>query len=157
TMARKKTSQKRPVLPDLSAYGKNLLVVESDLGESMLLFDQRSENVYALNVTAKIIWATLNEGVTFDHLLSALKRWFTGGVSRDAAIKAVADAFGEFVKVKLLLPRADPVAGFPVGQDVRINQSAKNVRFQRPVVTTFTKEFLRQYHPGLSFIEPAFR
>jgi hypothetical protein len=155
-MASKKTQAKRAVLPNLSEYAKCLTVVECDLGESLLVFEQRSENVHALNVTAKIIWATFNEDCTFDDLQAVLRCWFTRGVTKEIAVRAVASVFQELIKAKLLLPRNDPVAGFPVGQDVRINQSAKNVAFQQPKITTFTKEFLKLNHPGLA-VKPTFR
>ena len=127
-------------------YEKNLAVVESDMGDTLLIFDQRSDNVHALNMIGKIIWHAFDANADLPALIRMIEKWCTGGVDRAKASNDVTQFLGVLQQVGLLLaPGAG--GGFPVGREVNVRQNLPDVPYLEPRINTFTKQWLKQQHP----------
>src|SRR5437879_1439551 len=95
------------------SYVKNLAVSESDVGESLLIFESANENVHVLNITGKIIWNSFNSpDTTVDDIIAQLSTWFGTQIDKGAATQAVTGFLRVLREAGLLVPPSK--GGFPV-------------------------------------------
>lgn len=68
-----------------SEFKRNPAVAESDLGESLLVFETSTENVHALNITGKIVWNSLSSGnvSSVKKLAEKVLEWFPAEPDKD--------------------------------------------------------------------------
>ena len=127
-------------------YEKNLAVVESDMGDTLLIFDQRSDNVHALNITGKILWHAFDANADLAALIRVIEKWFTRGVDRARATDDATRFLADLQRAGLLMSPGTG-GGFPVGKEVSFRQNLPDVPYVEPRVNTFTKQWLKQQHP----------
>ena len=131
----------------LATFGKNLSVVESDMWLSKLIFDNRTNNVHALNVTGKIIWDSISDAASLDTLVDKVLYWCNGPTKKDDVVHHVSSFLTSLRDADLLIPISEG-GGFPVGLKVTITQTQSNVAYIEPQISTYTKEWLEQKHPA---------
>lgn len=131
----------------LLAYAKNLSIVESDMWLSKLIFNNATNEVHTLNVTAKIIWDTFSEGKDLDYYVDQVLYWCNGATDKTLAQSDVA-RFLLFLRDAGLLIKKSEGGGYPVGLRISITQNETDVSYIAPSSSTYSKEWLEEKHPA---------
>lgn len=122
-------------------------VVESEVGEDLLLFNSEKQTFFALNVAAKIVWKNYFGDKDIDAAVDALTVAF--GLSPKDDVKGdVGDILNQLEKAELIKPasrgRADPAA-----QKVQATTVLLRGRdFMKPSMQEIPMEWLKKMHPS---------
>lgn len=122
-------------------------VVESEVGEDLLLFNSEKQTFFALNVAAKIVWKNYFGDKDIVSAVDALTVAF--GLSPKDDVKGdVADILNQLEKAELIKPasrgRADPAE-----QKVQATTVLLRGRdYMKPSMQEIPMEWLKKMHPG---------
>jgi hypothetical protein len=131
--------------PFLGKYAKNLAITESNLGDSLLIFENGGDNVHVLNITGKIIWNSIERAdTTRDDVKANLSAWFGSKIDEDAASRVIEEFVDQLLKAGLLVLAAQ--GGFQVGKEVSVKPNKDGAPFQEPQLRTYTKDWLKNTH-----------
>ena len=78
-------------------------VREKTVGDDVALYVEERRSIHVLNTTARFIWQSLEEPLTFDELLFMLAETFQ--VERDVLRKDLRDTLDRFEALSLVLTR----------------------------------------------------
>lgn len=122
-------------------------VVESEVGEDLLLFNSERQSFHALNVSAKIVWKNYFGDKDIDATVDALTVAF--GMSPNVDVRGdVVDILSQLEKAELIKPasrgRADPA-------DQRAQVTTVLLRgrdYMKPSMQEIPMEWLKKMHPS---------
>lgn len=122
-------------------------VVESEVGEDLLLFNSERQSFHALNVSAKIVWKNYFGDKDIDVAADALTVAF--GLSPKDDVKGdVVDILGQLEKAELIKPasrgRADPT-------EQKLQATTVLLRgrdYLKPSMQEIPMDWLKKMHPA---------
>ncbi len=122
-------------------------VVESEVGEDLLLFNPENQSFHALNISAKIVWKNYFGDKDIDAAVDALTVAF-GLSSKDDVKGDVANILGQLEKAELIKPasrgRADPAE--QKGQATTVLLRGRD--YIKPSMQEIPMEWLKKMHPS---------
>jgi hypothetical protein len=131
----------RPVKP--RTFARRATIVESDVGEDLLLFETESNSIHALNASAKVVWNRMSSAPRNAGEIAA----YLGeiyGLKESADLVADVEALIRQLAELKLVTRG---AGGSVGREYYFDKKSA-ASYAKPVIRSFTREWLLANHPG---------
>lgn len=122
-------------------------VVESEVGEDLLLFNSEKQTFHALNVSAKIVWRNYFGDKDIDLAVDALTVAF--GLSPKTDLKGdVADILDQLQKAELIKPASRGCAD-SAEQKMQVTTVLLRGRdYMKPSMQEIPMEWLKKMHPS---------
>jgi hypothetical protein len=64
------------IMPGTLRYIQNAEIIQSKIGEEVVMLDMESGFYFGLNSVASVIWAMMKDGITFEDLCNQLMEQF---------------------------------------------------------------------------------
>jgi len=85
-------------------YEQNPDIIETDLEEELILLDPKSQEMFSLNDTGRIVWNELSSS-TVPEVVSLVKTTFD--ISKEIAERDVTELVSNLSEAGLIIPRAN--------------------------------------------------
>jgi PqqD family protein of HPr-rel-A system len=139
-----KSPRAKPVKPSRArAFARSASIVESDVGEDLLLFETETNAIHALNASAKVIWNRMSSGPRNTAEIAAYLAEIYG--LKDSA--QVADDVEAIVKHLAELKLVTRGSGGTIGREYYFDKK-KPSAYAKPAIRSFDREWLLANHPG---------
>jgi hypothetical protein len=124
---------------------KSLGLIESDLGQTLLIFNIKRQSVIALNMSARIAWISMtSQEQERTHLAKNLGRWYTS--AKPAELEAEVERIvTEFISAGLLVPSHE--GGFLEGKEVNVTNRS-TIAYERAAIKEYPLQWLKEHHPA---------
>lgn len=125
------------------SFARSATIVESDVGEDLLLFETESNSIHALNASAKVVWNRMSSGPRNAAEIAA----YLGevyGLKESADLVADVESLIKHLTDLKLVTRG---AGGNAGRIYAFDEKSPN-RYIKPTVRSFTREWLLANHPA---------
>jgi hypothetical protein len=127
-------------------------IVESEIGEDLLLFNRAEQRFHALNISGKLIWKNLINEIAFvsrdiDRCAEALRVTF--GLSSKDEVSGDVEAFIQELRNAGLLVQCHRQPCDSSEQENAVNTSALKQRaYPKPVIQEIPLDWLKRKHPS---------
>jgi hypothetical protein len=131
-------------------YMKHPSLLEGDVLDSRLVYSPQTDEFYALNRAALLVWLLFDGqggfGTGFDTGAKRIfTEWFTPPPKRAQVEKDIERILSEFVKIGLLIKRPKSIKVFYTSCPVHENK-ARGL-YSPPRITIYTSEWMKENHP----------
>lgn len=131
-------------------YMKHPSLLEGDVLDSRLIYSPQTDEFYALNRAALLVWLLIDRqggfGTGFDTGAKRIfEEWFTPSPKRAQVEKDIEGILLEFVKIGLLIKRPKSIKVFYTSCPVHENKAQG--LYSPPRITTYTSEWMKENHP----------
>lgn len=123
----------------------NPTIIESEVGDQVLLYDPIEDKFHALNLAAKLIWELSKSGSNELEAAKTFKVYF-GGKETDY-IKDISSVIKELQKLRIFHEDSSTNRTSSL-IDLKLKPHAHPLQYESPRVITYTSEWMKSNHPS---------
>lgn len=124
-------------------------VVEMEVGNSLLIYNQLQESFHALNTTARIIWRCSCSDITFGDYIDLLRKEMSLPPNLSVIANDLIDMINELYSCGLFV-KDSKIAGktgdYHLRQDFPIEN--KYLQYKSPMIKSYSMEWMKENHPS---------
>ncbi len=123
-------------------------LVESEIGEDLLIFNTSEQKFFAINITGKIAWANFFTSEDIKYILKAFKKAY-GDNLNEKEVKEDIALFIESLAEVGLIKESDSDKDRPSADRGHINTSRLTKdSYEKPVIQEIPIDWLKKHHPS---------
>lgn len=123
----------------------NPTLIESEVGDQVLLYDPILDKFHALNLAAKLIWELSKSGSDELGAAKTFEAYF-GGKETDY-IKDISSVIEEFQKLGIFQEESSSnLTSSSI--DLKLKPHAHSLQYEAPRVITYTSAWMKSNHPS---------
>ncbi|WP_293004971.1 PqqD family protein [Nitrosomonas sp.] len=125
-------------------FDRNLSLIESEVGNNLLLYDTVKEVFFVLNPPTKFIWLLYSEEDSITPIIQMIKKYYKHPAREKEIMDDVIQMVDELKKNKILIPADNTKSSH--SQSLNLSTSIEE-QYSKPTLRSLTKEWMLEYHP----------